>query len=78
MVFSIFFERFDEHLPHLPFFKFKSDFNTCCCCKFSDFDDLHTHLQSINAVVFSEETVLLKLARVSLQFAILSSLREKE
>ena len=34
-------ERFDEHLP---FFKFKYDFNAFCYSKFPDFQDLYTLL----------------------------------
>ena len=35
------FERFDEHLP---FFKFKYDFNAFCYSKFPDFENLYTLL----------------------------------
>ena len=34
-------ERYDEHLP---FFKFKYDFNAFCYSKFPDFENLHTLL----------------------------------
>ena len=34
-------ERFDEHLP---FFKFKYDFNAFCYSKFPDFENLYTLL----------------------------------
>ena len=34
-------ERFDEHLP---FFKFKDDFNAFCYSKFPDFENLYTLL----------------------------------
>ena len=34
-------ERFDEHLP---FFKFKFDFNVFCYSKFPDFENLYTLL----------------------------------
>ena len=39
-------ERFDEHLP---FFKFKYDFNAFCYSKFPDFENLYT-LLTINKV----------------------------
>ena len=37
---KMFLERFDEHLP---FFKFKYDFNAFCYSKFPDFENLYTH-----------------------------------
>ena len=65
-------ERFDEHLP---FFKFKYDFNAFCYSKFRDFENLCTLLTVNKGAVFSELVVLVKLARMSLRFVILLSLR---
>ena len=64
-------ERFDEHLP---FFKFKYDFSAFCS-KFSDFENLHTLLTMNKVAMFLELVILLKLARMSLRFVILLSLR---
>ena len=64
-------ERFDEHLP---FFKFKYDFSAFCS-KFSDFENLHTLLTMNKVAMFLELVILLKLARMSLRFVTLLSLR---
>ena len=64
-------ERFDEHLP---FFKFKYDFNAFCYSKFPDFENLYTFL-TINNGISVFLVVPLKLAGMSLQIVILSSLK---
>ena len=42
-------ERFDEHLP---FFKFKYDFNAFCYSKFPDFENLYILLTVNKGTVF--------------------------
>ena len=64
-------ERFAEHLP---FFKFKYDFNAFCYFKFPEIENLYTPLTMNKSSGVLELVVLLKLARMSLWFVILLSL----
>ena len=66
------FERFDEYLL---FFKFKYDFNEFCYSNFPDFENLYTLLTINKGSGVLELVIILKVARMSLWFVILLSLR---
>ena len=77
MKFKSHLDKLERYGENLPFFEFKYDFNAFCYFKFPDFENLYIFLTMNKGSGVLELVVLLKLARVNLQFVILLSLRGK-